>query len=138
MFRPSFFIALFLLGSCVHTTVRSRRSAPSKKRCLTQEQILATLGTTKGRLKACYDKQRSLDTSLCGVVKTRFWIHENGKVLSTQIISDNVNNAEIKQCIIEALNQLTFPRCDSGTKAEVTYPFKFMPSKGCSRAQAVR
>jgi hypothetical protein len=74
-------------------------------------------------LDACIAQARKRTPRLEGNVNVKFIIGAAGAVVSAQVASSTVEDAELGGCLASVLRQCTFPRPKGGGVAIVTWPF---------------
>lgn len=89
-------------------------------------EIDAVIRRNQGMYRACYQRELNRDPSLAGDVRMHFEILPSGKVTGQRKIGGTMTNAEVIQCVKNALGYLQFPRKGG---ALVNYPFVFNPGQ---------
>ena len=81
------------------------------------------------QLKNCYEKlaQRKRDSS--GRVELGWDIHSGGRVCNVKIVSSQIKDQEMLNCMKLRLASWRFPDPPEGVIGEVTYPFVFALSR---------
>lgn len=77
-------------------------------------------------IRSCYERALQRQPDLYGKVVFSWVIAEKGRVQSARVISNELGNAEVANCIKSKLQTWTFPDPPPNTLAEVdSYPFVF-------------
>ncbi|HSI03466.1 MAG TPA: AgmX/PglI C-terminal domain-containing protein, partial [Myxococcota bacterium] len=64
---------------------------------------------------------------LAGKVVAAFTIGGRGEVLESRVAESTLGNTAVEQCLMRVVGHMTFPPCEGGGTAEVTYPWLFKP-----------
>ena len=72
-----------------------------------------------GKVRACYEKELTTDSTLAGTVTVTFRIEADGKVSS----STGKGLAKVDDCIAKVVAAIVFPKPTTGAALEVSYPF---------------
>ncbi|HAG90900.1 MAG TPA: FHA domain-containing protein, partial [Bdellovibrionales bacterium] len=77
-------------------------------------------------IRTCYERALQRQPDLFGKITLSWVIEEKGRVKSAKVVSNDMGNAEVAQCIKSKLQTWTFPDPPPNTLAEVeSYPFVF-------------
>ncbi|NCN95490.1 MAG: AgmX/PglI C-terminal domain-containing protein, partial [Bdellovibrionales bacterium] len=77
-------------------------------------------------IRTCYERALQRQPDLFGKIVFSWIIEEKGRVQSAKVVSNDLGNAEVANCIKSKLQTFTFPEPPANTLAEVTdYPFVF-------------
>jgi TonB family protein len=98
------------------------------KGCLTQQVVLRTLSRVTSQARYCYEKELAKNPNLEGKVTTMFEIGATGSVNWVRVSESTIGSAGIEECVQRVVQRLTFPPCQGGGTAEVTYPWIFKTS----------
>ena len=79
--------------------------------------------------KYCYQKALMNNKKLAGLIKVRFIIAANGRVLKAEVVSSSLNNKKVEKCLTMAIKRWLFPKVKGGGTVVVTYPFRFRTAK---------
>ena len=79
-----------------------------------------------GRFRGCYQTGLRTNPSLQGRVAVRFVIGRDGRVMSAADGGSDLADRGVVNCVVGAMNSLTFPAPDSGI-VTVSYPIILMP-----------
>ncbi|MBN2693613.1 AgmX/PglI C-terminal domain-containing protein [bacterium] len=78
------------------------------------------------RLTYCYEKALLKKPTLSGIVKISWTIKLNRKVKDVKIVSSQIKDSQLHDCLTKEIAKISFP-APKGGDAVVTYPFKFKP-----------
>ena len=54
---------------------------PGTRGCLTQDKVLSAIGSVRGLVRDCYERELSRNEELCGTIRTKLVIEPDGSVL---------------------------------------------------------
>ncbi len=75
--------------------------------------------------KKCYELEFKTKPDLEGKVVVDLAVSDKGNVLKTKIVSTQLNNLNVENCLLDVFKTLKFPNAPNGTVVEVRYPFLF-------------
>ena len=78
-------------------------------------------------LRACYEKGLMNKSNLAGQITVRFLLTPAGQATSVAKESSSLADAEVEQCVIKTIINLSFARFD-GNAVTIVYPIEFQPS----------
>lgn len=80
------------------------------------------------KFRSCYvDEATKTNISYKGVVHLRFMINSQGAVEGPQVNAENEIPESIKNCVVNTMTQLQFPKPLNGGSVEVKQPMNFYP-----------
>lgn len=77
-------------------------------------------------VRYCYGKSLVKDPKLAGRVSIEFVISATGKVTSSKVLKDTLDDAKVGSCVAKAVRRWKFPKPLGGT-VSVVYPFVLEP-----------
>ena len=83
------------------------------------------LAGARGRLDACFQKERAKDASLKGRVSFRLLVDGRGRVPLAEVVSSTLGGGDPELCMVEALRDLKFPPSPSGAETTLSFPASF-------------
>lgn len=93
---------------------------------LSKEVIRRVIRKHEGEVSACYAR-RMVRQSEGGKVKVEFHIDGKGRVTSSSVIDNTLNDGRVEDCLVDAIRTWRFPEPKGGGKVIVKYPFDFSP-----------
>ena len=94
---------------------------------LKKSMIDGVIRKHKSNFEYCYNKGLRRNPKLAGRIIVGFIINTRGGVMRPQIVSSNMDDPEVEDCILIQLRKLEFPRPE--VKTPVRYPFTFARKK---------
>jgi hypothetical protein len=107
-----------------------RSGAAMVKGSLSKEVIRRIVHRHINEVKFCYEKQLSQRPDLAGRVSIKFIIAGTGAVQMAAVESSTLGNAQVENCIAQAVRRWTFPQPEGGGIVIVTYPFQLTSPEG--------
>jgi hypothetical protein len=92
---------------------------------ITKADAETVLRGARGKLNACYDKERAKNAALAGRVIFRLSIDDRGRVPLTEVITSTLGGGDPELCMVEALRDLKFPPSSTGGESTLTFPMVF-------------
>jgi len=94
---------------------------------LTEVQLRKVVAANKSSIESCYQKalRKSLDNSVQVRIKMRIDVGPSGIVTESSILSSNVSDDYLNQCITSTIRRWSFPTASKNSSFEV--PFMFTP-----------
>ncbi|AKF08832.1 AgmX/PglI C-terminal domain-containing protein [Sandaracinus amylolyticus] len=91
---------------------------------LSREQIRLVVTRNRGQVRHCYEQALQQRPDLAGRLSVAWTVHPEGRV-TTAVVGNgsDLRNAEVEQCVLQAVRRWQFPATDGMTA--VTYPFLF-------------
>jgi hypothetical protein len=83
------------------------------------------LAGARGRLDACYQKERDKAPGLKGRVTFRLLVDGRGRVPLAEVVSSTLGSGDPELCMVEALRDVKFPPSPSGAETTLTFPASF-------------
>jgi outer membrane biosynthesis protein TonB len=93
---------------------------------LAPEIIRRIVRRSMGRFRYCYERVLQNDPSYATLMSLKFTISGDGKVTSATATLSQKNDA-LEACAEKAMLTLEFPKPESGSTIDVTYPFNLSP-----------
>lgn len=93
---------------------------------MSKEVIRRVIRKHEGEVSACYAR-RMVRQSEGGKVKVEFHIDGKGRVTSSSVIDNTLNDGRVEDCLVDAIRTWRFPEPKGGGKVIVKYPFDFSP-----------
>ena len=109
---------------------RIRSGAAMVKGSLSKEVIRRIVHRHINEVKFCYEKQLAQRPDLSGRVSIKFIISGTGAVQMAAVASSTLGNAQVENCIAQAVRRWTFPQPEGGGIVIVTYPFMLTSPEG--------
>jgi TonB family protein len=109
---------------------RIRSGAAMVKGSLSKEVIRRIVHRHINEVKFCYEKQLAQRPDLAGRVAIKFIISGTGAVQMAAVASSTLGNAQVENCIAQAVRRWTFPQPEGGGIVIVTYPFQLTAPEG--------
>jgi hypothetical protein len=94
---------------------------------LPPEVIQRIVRANFGRIRLCYENGLRKDPGLRGKVEVKFVINREGMVNTASLVSSNLPDSSMVECVVRAFTTLVFPKPDGGI-VSVVYPFMFEPA----------
>ena len=95
------------------------------KGCLKPATVRRVLSRYQSQARYCYEKELTRNPNLAGKVTAEFVIGPTGSVMQSNIQSTTLHNSNVETCLLRSVNRMTFPACQGGGNAYVTYPWIF-------------
>lgn len=92
---------------------------------LSQEEVLQVLKPHVTGVQACYQKLRSTQPHLKGLIKVKMLIALDGLVHEYEILEQNVSNPRLEACISQGLEQAVFNKPRGPLPVSVIYTYRF-------------
>jgi len=118
------------LGGRRGAAPKIRSGAAMVKGSLSKEVIRRIVHRHINEVKFCYEKQLSQRPDLSGRVAIKFIISGTGAVQMAAVASSTLGNAQVENCIAQAVRRWTFPQPEGGGIVIVTYPFQLTSPEG--------
>lgn len=91
---------------------------------LSREQVRLVVTRNRGQVRHCYERALQQRPDLAGRLSVAWTVHPEGRVMSASVSGgSDLQNAEVEQCVVQAVRRWQFPATDGATA--VTYPFVF-------------
>jgi hypothetical protein len=114
---------------------RSHRTAPPARAAggagfklegsLTRGDAETVLRGARGKLDACYDKERLKSAALAGRVIFRLSIDDRGRVPLAEVLTSTLGGGDPELCMVETLRDLKFPPSATGGQSTLSFPMTF-------------
>jgi hypothetical protein len=98
--------------------------APATTSCLTAEQVQPTVARMHRRARACYEERLRRSPTLAGTIDTTVLVDAAGNVATAQVTGGTLEDGELSECLLAALEEQSFPACEDGM-AEIRLPWTF-------------
>jgi len=118
------------LGGRRGTAPRIRSGAAMVKGSLSKEVIRRIVHRHINEVKFCYERQLAQRPDLSGRVAIKFIISGTGAVQMAAVADSTLGNAQVENCIAQAVRRWTFPQPEGGGIVIVTYPFQLTAPEG--------
>ncbi len=92
---------------------------------LSKADAETVLRGARGKLDACYDKERVKNAGLAGRVIFRLSIDDRGRVPLAEVLTSTLGGGDPELCMVEALRDLKFPPSPTGGESTLTFPMVF-------------
>jgi hypothetical protein len=95
---------------------------------ITKADAETVLRGVRGKLNACYDKERAKNSAtagLAGRVIFRLSIDDRGRVPLAEVVTSTLGSGDPELCMVEALRDLKFPPSATGGESTLTFPMAF-------------
>ena len=109
-------------GKDVLSSAKSRRTSNSRPAC--EKELKQQIS----ELERCYQKALSLRSNLTGKVTLKISIDSKGKVSKVTLVSTQLNDRELEQCILDGIKGLNFLSSEIKNKTTVTLILNFKSS----------
>ncbi len=83
----------------------------------------------KFQLQLCYDLALRRNEAIAGTMEWRWRIDARGSISDVALVSSNIRDQRMAQCIRQKIGSWRFPRPRRGS-VEISYPFEFTPRRG--------
>ncbi len=123
------------LGGRRASAPRIRSGAAEVRGSLSREVIRRIVHRHINEVRFCYERALQRRPDLAGRISVRFIISATGAVQTAALGSSTLGDAEVENCIVQAVRRWTFPQPDGGGIVVVTYPFVFTPGEGGGTVQ---
>jgi len=90
------------------------------------ERIQAMVRGQYGALSSCYEKGRTRDPKLTGLVTVRYVIGEDGKPKNVSDDGSTLTDGDVVGCVLGVFRELRFDESHRG-EVTVVYPIAFGP-----------
>jgi hypothetical protein len=97
---------------------------------LDKEIIRRVVHLHMNEVKFCYDQELAKKPALAGRISVQFAISSAGQVFTSVMQSTSMNDAQVENCVVNAVRRWEFPRPMGGGMAIVLYPFSFTSAGG--------
>ncbi len=112
--------------------LRGRRASASSVRAgnatvrgaLSKEIIRRVIRRHSNEVRYCYQKGLQGDPAMAGQVKVGFTISPSGQVTGARVSGSSLGDAEVEECVTEAVGRWQFPQPKGGGMVMVNYPFR--------------
>lgn len=81
------------------------------------------------QLQLCYELALRRNEMASGIMEWRWRIDSRGSISNLALVSSNIRDQKMVDCIRNKINAWRFPRPRRGS-IEISYPFEFAPTKG--------
>jgi len=98
---------------------------PQTRGALAKEIIQRIVRANLSQLRLCYEREWRRQPTLAGRVVVRFTIGPDGRVLSSDVQSSTLGNADVETCVVKQVGRLAFPPPKDRGNVMVVYPFVF-------------
>ncbi|MCX4240670.1 AgmX/PglI C-terminal domain-containing protein [Paraliomyxa miuraensis] len=78
-------------------------------------------------IRYCYNEGLQRNEDLAGRVAIQFTVGKEGKVTSSHVSEDSLDDEAVSSCMAEAVGRWMFPRPADGEDVVITYPFVLEP-----------
>jgi hypothetical protein len=92
---------------------------------ITKAGAETVLRGARGKLSACYDKERAKNAALAGRVIFRLSIDNRGRVPLAEVVTSTLGGSDPELCMVEALRDLKFPPSATGGDSTLSFPMSF-------------
>lgn len=80
-------------------------------------------------LQLCFELALRRNHNMSGTMKWQWRLDSRGKISDLTLVSSNIIDRQMKNCVMKKISSWRFPRPKRGS-VEITYPFHFKPAKG--------
>lgn len=80
-------------------------------------------------LQLCFELALRRNHKMAGTMKWQWRLDSRGKISDLTLLSSNIVDRQMKNCVMKKISNWRFPRPKRGS-VEITYPFHFKPAKG--------
>ncbi len=80
-------------------------------------------------LQLCFELALRRNHKTAGTMKWQWRLDSRGKISDLTLVSSNIVDRQMKNCVMKKIGSWRFPRPKRGS-VEITYPFHFKPAKG--------
>jgi hypothetical protein len=98
------------------------------EQCVSKAAVAHTLRHLQNPVRSCYERQLRLAPELRGELRVRFVIDGTGTVIDAHVVDNTLGNRLIEGCVLDVLERRTFPPCEGGGVAQVSYRWRFKPA----------
>lgn len=92
--------------------------------------VEAALLAHQDEFRLCYEKEINAENNkLAGRLSTTFVIGSSGNVTQAGIESKTLKSPNLERCVLNVIRRIQFPIPRGAGLVQVTYPFKFSPTK---------
>jgi len=126
------------LGGRRGKSVRIRSGAAMVKGSLSKEVIRRIVHRHINEVKFCYERELARRPDIEGVVSVKFIISSTGAVQMAAVANSSLGNAQVENCMAQAVRRWTFPQPEGGGIVIVTYPFKLYADGGSTTAKKLK
>ncbi|MDX2010112.1 MAG: AgmX/PglI C-terminal domain-containing protein [Myxococcaceae bacterium] len=97
---------------------------------LSKQAIAAVVKAKNDAIRRCYERALArAGPGLAGKVTLRWTVTGRGAVRDVRVASATLPSDSVKDCLIEQIEQLTFPAPRDGREVEINYPWVFSPAE---------
>jgi TonB family protein len=94
-----------------------------------RSDIDASVKRNLSKIRWCYEKELTKNSSLNGRIAINFIIDQDGSVPVAKINRSTMNNEIVEKCVVNIIKNIQFPAPRGGGIVIVNYPFVFKHSK---------
>ncbi len=113
------------LGNKAGTRITTGGAGESFSGTIDREAIRRVIKANEKTIRTCYERQLNRNPDLFGKLVLGWDIADGGRVSGVRVVSNELGNAEVANCILDRLKTWKFPDPPSGQVVEVAYPFFF-------------
>lgn len=125
--RPSAQFRIGPFNPALLTVYRARVGGTTVSGRLPPELIQKAVRDEVEALRGCYLASLERKPELAGLVTVRFVIARDGSVSAAKAESDDLEDAEVIDCVTRVFQGLTFPKPEGGV-VTVVYPIRYSPT----------
>jgi hypothetical protein len=92
---------------------------------ITKADAETVLRGARGKLNACYQKERGNNPALPGRVTFRLSIDNRGRVPLAEVVTSTLGGGDPELCMVEALRDLKFPPSATGGESTLSFSMTF-------------
>jgi len=96
---------------------------------LDRSQIDAYIKRNLAKIRWCYEKELTKNSSLNGRIVINFIINGSGSVFVSTMLNSTMNNENVERCVADQIKKIQFPAPRGGGIVIVNYPFVFKHSE---------
>jgi len=94
-----------------------------------RSDIDASVKRNLSKIRWCYEKELTKNSSLNGRIVINFIINGSGSVFVSTMLNSTMNNENVERCVADQIKKIQFPAPRGGGIVIVNYPFVFKHSK---------
>ncbi|RYZ76445.1 MAG: AgmX/PglI C-terminal domain-containing protein, partial [Proteobacteria bacterium] len=113
------------LGNKAGTKITTGGQGESFSGTIDREAIRRVIKANERTIRTCYERQLNRNPDLFGKLVLGWDIADGGRVSGVRVVSNELGNAEVANCILDRLKTWKFPDPPAGQVVEVAYPFFF-------------
>jgi FHA domain len=113
------------LGNKAGTKITTGGTGESFSGTIDREAIRRVIKANERTIRTCYERQLNRNPDLFGKLILGWDIADGGRVAAVRVVSNDLGNQEVANCILDRLKTWKFPDPPSGQVVEVAYPFFF-------------